>query len=189
MSNFDNVAKTWDKEGRTLKRVRFVSEQIKNLCTKNGSALDFGAGTGLLGMELGELFTSVDFYDTSKMMVEVIKEKIDGENKFKVVDKIKDRYETIFNSMVLHHIENHNEIIKTFYKALNNGGELFIHDLEPEDGSFHTDLDYEGHFGIDKDKLKNIMTASGFSCVTFYESFMIEKNERIYPTFLIKAVK
>lgn len=189
MSSFDNVAKTWDKEERTLKRVRFVSEQIKGLCTKKGSALDFGAGTGLLGIELGDLFSSVDFYDTSKMMMEVIKEKIEGEDKFKVVDGINGRYEAILNSMVLHHIENHNEIAKTFYKALNDEGELFIHDLEPEDGSFHTGDDYDGHFGIDKDKLKNIMTAAGFSHVAFYESFVVEKNERIYPTFLMKAVK
>lgn len=189
MNSFDNVAKTWDKEKKTLKRIEYVSKQIRSLCRKKGKALDFGAGTGILGMELEDLFSTVSFFDTSKMMVEEIKNKIGENNKFSILTEVEGSFDVIFNSMVMHHIDNHKEISNIFYKVLENEGELFIHDLEPEDGSFHNGSDYDGHYGINKENFRKLLLESGFSSVEFYKSFDVEKNNTVYPTFMIKAVK
>ncbi len=51
--------------------------------------------------------------------------------------KIDDKYDIIYNSMVLHHIPNTKDITKEFHTLLNDKGILCIVDLDEEDGTFH----------------------------------------------------
>lgn len=189
MKKFDEVAKSWDKEKRRHERAKFAADKIKELSKVKGHGLDFGAGTGLLGFQLIDYFDKVSFFDTSKGMIEVLREKAENVANAEILEEFKGKFDCIFNMMVMHHITNHREVAGMFYENLNPKGELYVIDLEPEDGGFHGDDDSVAHEGIDKDILKEIMVEAGFEDISFYKGIDVEKNGKSYPTFIMRALK
>lgn len=77
IQKFDAIANQYD----TVERVeisKIIANTIKRYITnsKNKVFIDFGCGTGLVGMELLEEFKSMIFMDASNNMIECVKEKI-----------------------------------------------------------------------------------------------------------------
>ncbi|SHF33712.1 Methyltransferase domain-containing protein, partial [Seinonella peptonophila] len=76
-SVFEQMARKYDTEERIeLAKVivKEVRAELRN--SKSKSLIDYGSGTGLIGLELSDLVDSVLLVDSSKQMVEVAKEKI-----------------------------------------------------------------------------------------------------------------
>ena len=136
-------------------------------------------------------------------MIDILSSKI---NKYKVnnmvtscVDLLSEnllhmKFDVIYNSMVLHHIHDTEAIIKKFYKLLNKDGQLYIVDLDEEDGSFHKKYqEFDGHNGFNQEKLKRILLSAGFSGVEsntfYYDEKIIEGKKINYSLFLMKARK
>ena len=74
---FDSIANSYDNPERT--RIAMVaSDAIKEYLgdTRSKSAIDFGCGTGLVGMNLVNEFESLLFMDTSENMLDIVKKKI-----------------------------------------------------------------------------------------------------------------
>ena len=202
--SFDNYAKTWDTEER-INRAKIVANEISKSIdiNKNYSAMEFGCGTGLVSFNLYDRFKSITLVDSSKGMIDILESKINNYNMNNMfpyqLDISKDnsidmKFDVIYNSMVLHHINDTEGIIKTFYKLLNKGGHLCIVDLDKEDGSFHKNYsDYDGHNGFSQEDLKNLLVNAGFKDVESNTFFYGEKNiedETInYSLFLMKARK
>ena len=84
-------------------------------------------------------------------------------------------FDLIFNQMVLHHINDTENIISKFYNMLNPGGFLAIADLFPEDGSFHG-KDFTGHKGFDPEELSKLLIKAGFTNISYRKCFVIEKK-------------
>ena len=104
------------------------------------------------------------------------------------------KFDVIYNSMVMHHIQDTKAMVKNFYELLNKDGYLCIVDLDEEDGSFHKKYpDFDGHNGFNQSDLKNILVDCGFTDVesnTFYHNEKIIEGEKInYSLFLMKARK
>lgn len=105
-----------------------------------------------------------------------------------------DRFDIIYNSMVLHHINNTEEIIKKFYELLNNDGYLIIVDLNKEDGKFHKEYpDFNGHNGFEQEELQDVLKRVGFKNVgsrtIYYDTKIIDGECVDYSLFLIEARK
>jgi len=99
------------------------------------------------------------------------------------------KFDLIYNQMVLHHVNDYEAIIHTFYTLLNPEGYLAIADLYQEDGSFHGP-DVKVHLGFDPEKLKEIFRNNGFKNIVYKTCFEVKRESGIsYPVFLLVAQK
>jgi 2-polyprenyl-3-methyl-5-hydroxy-6-metoxy-1,4-benzoquinol methylase len=91
--------------------------------------------------------------------------------------------------MVLHHVNDYEAIIYTFYSMLNPGGYLAIADLYTEDGSFHGH-NVKVHLGFDPEKLTEILRIAGFKNIEHKTCFEVKRESGVkYPVFLLVAQK
>lgn len=202
--NFDELAKKWNTE-EAIERAKLVASEInKTLENKEeiSTAMEFGAGTGLLSFELLANFKTIDLVDLSKGMLEVAKQKIKNDNLEKVstinLDLVEEhldkKYDVIYTSMALHHVKDVDVSIKTFYNHLNDNGEIFIIDLNEDGGAFHYGIDaFNGYNGFNQDDLKSKFEKVGFKNInsyTFFEDEKVQNGKDItYSLFLLHAKK
>lgn len=201
---FDDYAKNWDTDKR-INRAKIIANKIAGVVEANQgyTAMEFGCGTGLVSFNLYDMFKKITLIDSSEGMIQVLNSKIDKYNvtnmdaKFLDIfheNSVEEKFDVIYNSMALHHIQNTSAIVKRFYELLNNEGYLCIVDLDEEDGSFHKEeIDFEGHNGFNHEELKKILIDAGFHKVeieTFFYDEKIIKGEKIkYSLFLVVARK
>ncbi len=203
MNEFDDKAAEWDMNPVHLERSKAIAEILVK-AIPNGqhmTALEFGAGSGILSLLLREQLKEITLMDSSAGMINVIKDKIasGGFDHLKPVhldlekESYTGEYDLIFSQMALHHVADIDGILQKFNSLLNPGGFLAIADLYPEDGSFHGD-GFTGHLGFDPEILATNLSAHGFRDVSYQECFVIKKamdngETKAYPIFLITAYK
>ena len=203
MNHFDQAAKSWDNNPVVWERADAIKQHMLKRLTlnRNLTAMEFGAGTGILSFMLKDSLKKILLMDNSSEMVKVMEEKINlsGVTNLKpisfdlVVNDYNATFDLIFSQMVLHHVEDINGIITKFYRMLNPGGQIAIADLYKEDGSFH-DWMFNGHLGFDIEELGKIIESVGFKSISHEECYVINKTskdniQRKYPVFLITATK
>jgi len=200
MTNFDQRAKDWDSDPKKVERARVVASAIRAaLSARPGlTGLEIGCGTGLLSFALQDDFAHITLADTSQGMLEVLAAKIAdaGLGHFSPIrlDLASDplpasRFDATYSLMTLHHISDTDTFLRRSYEILSPGGQLFIADLDAEDGTFHTDGSTDVHLGFQRDELQRRAEAVGFRNVQFSTVFTIHKNERDYPIFMLVAQK
>lgn len=203
MSEFDNRARTWDENPVHRERSEAIAEKITSRIPLNHQmkALEYGAGTGILGLLLHTKLNSIEMMDSSAEMVNVMKEKktqLNATNVFPVTFDLEHEiyeknFDLIISQMVLHHIADVKSLLRKFYHMLQPGGFLAIADLYTEDGSFHGE-GFEGHNGFDPQILRTQLLEIGFTQVVFENCFTIKRIQadntfKLFPIFLITASK
>ena len=196
--NFDEKAKEFDT-ARRKKRATIIAGCIRDsVLDLHLTAMEFGCGTGLVGMELISSFSSLVFVDSSKNMVDEVNEKISLIPNAEAIcmDLTKDiitekTFDCIFTSMVLHHIENTNQILSVLFDLLNKEGRIIIVDLDKENGQFHAEEpDFKGHNGFEQPHMFSLLMEAGFHNIrvdSFYYSSK-EINGCLIPYSLFIAV-
>jgi len=185
MNEFDIKAGTWDKNPAYHDRASTVARAIEDRIplTRQMTALEFGAGTGLLSFILKDKLGKIALVDSSSGMVRVMSEKIRETKAANLhaieIDLLNDNYtgerpDLIYTLMVLHHVDDIEGIIKKFFDLLNPGGYLAIADLYPEDGSFHG-RGFTGHLGFDPGKLSGLLENAGFTDISHGPVYTMEK--------------
>ena len=104
---------------------------------KDSLVLDFGAGTGLIGLNFINQVKHVIFEDVSKDMLDYLKSKLDKlkVNNYTIFNDIienynsKEKIDLITAGMVLHHVDNLESIFSKFIQLLKPKGFLCITDL------------------------------------------------------------
>jgi len=202
MNEFDIKAAGWDQNPMILDRARAIASEILKLVpvTKQMTALEFGAGTGVTSFLLKDYLKEITLMDNSSEMVKVMNNKIKASatDNLKTLsfnleqDDYKDaKFDLVFNQMVLHHITDIENIIFKFYHLLKPGGFLAIADLYPEDGSFHGE-GFIGHKGFDPAELSNMLLKPGFKNITHRKCYVINKKisdteTKSFNVFLLTA--
>ncbi|MFO7761804.1 MAG: class I SAM-dependent DNA methyltransferase [Thermodesulfobacteriota bacterium] len=203
-NKFDKAAGQWDSKPKRVQLAQAVAEAIIKQLPLNPEikALDFGCGTGLVGLELVSYLKSLTAVDTSRGMLAELDSKV-REKELKTVSirevdllvkNLGEKFNLIFSSMTLHHIDNIEEILKQFYDHLYPGGYLAIADLEKEDGNFHSpDAVGVKHHGFDRNHFSDLLLTTGFSEINFRTVFEFDKEKEgrpvSYPVFLMTARK
>lgn len=174
---FEMIANNYD----TAERVHIAkvsSDAIKEylIDAKSKDAIDFGAGTGLVGMNLLDEFGSMLFLDTSQNMLKIIDQKITDANALNASTMCFDfetstptnlRADYIFLVQVLLHIKDFESVLAKLYDILNLGGHLLIVDFDKNDQVVSDMV----HNGFDQEKLKEMVAKIGYKDIrskTFY---------------------
>lgn len=203
INHFDDAAANWDTEPRRVELAKAVGEailcQVQPTCSMD--ILDYGCGTGLLGLFLLPHVRSVTGADSSQGMLQVLDEKIrvGGLQRMRTqqldlgCDPIPEsRYHLIVANMVLHHVDQTEKLLKAFYEMLLPGGMVAIADLDTEPGVFHgSDVAASVyHHGFDRNTLKDHLHRAGFVDVNDVTVHVIRKpiasgEMRDFSVFLI----
>lgn len=202
-AHFDSKARQWDEnpvfQARADKIAAAIAANVP--LTPSMRALDYGSGTGMLSFPLQEQLGHITLKDTSAGMLAVAEEKIAAWGVGNMTTRLMDltaapmpdeRYDLIYSSMTLHHIQDTDGILKAFHTLLNPGGWLCIADLDREDGSFHG-IQVDVHHGFERGTLSEKAKQAGFNDIRFSTVFEIvkqtESGERAYPVFLMLALR
>lgn len=199
MSHFKEAAKTWDKDS-TINRNRIFAEAIVEKLHRNQlRTLDFGCGTGLLSQFLIDKISSLVGIDTTQEMLDQFNEKFADFKKAQSyclnieeneLPKELGKFDLIISAMAFHHLKHPMKGLSHLIDILNPDGEIFIIDLEKEDGSFHPDNKKMGvhHFGFSADDhqtwAKELNLKHDRKVI-----FSIEKNERSYDVIMARFSK
>jgi len=202
MSEFDERAADWDKNPMHWDRSVAIAREIMKIVPLKSffSAMEFGAGTGILSFLLKDHLKEILLIDNSSEMIRLTNEKIAASGASNLQTKFFDlehsdlncdKFDLIFTQMVLHHVYDIENIISKFHTMLSPGGYLAIADLYKEDGSFHGE-GFNGHLGFDPDSLAGILQKKQFNNISHKECFVIKRNvseseTRDFPVFLITA--
>jgi ubiquinone/menaquinone biosynthesis C-methylase UbiE len=200
-SDFDARAATWDDDPTKIARARAIADAILREAPLDDSmvALEYGAGTGLLGFMLRHRLADLTLADVSDGMLDVAKKKIaaagDAHVRAVKLDLLSGplpdhRFDVVFSAMTLHHIPDTDSILRRFGEVLKRPGLLLIADLDTEDGAFHGE-GFDGHLGFDRAELAKKARAAGFASVRFITACEMTKavagGQRTFPIFLMIA--
>lgn len=204
MNEFDLKAAEWDKNQMHRERAEAVAAALASRIPlgRNMTAMEFGAGTGLLSFLLRDQLGSITLIDNSEGMVKVLREKLheSGIPGMKVVeadleqeDYTIETFDLVYSLMVLHHVNDVEKILGKFSALLKPGGYLAVADLHSEDGSFHGH-GFTGHRGFDTGALKASLEKHGFEDVKQSTVYNIEKStgeneKKLFGVFLMTALK
>jgi len=194
-NKFDSLAAGWEGNSVHLERTRAIAAEMRRRfpLSKGWKALELGAGTGLLSVALCGELGSVDAVDLSRGMIEVLGEKVRSLEILNVRPICQDlsqgdlppeRYDLAFSQMALHHIPDTSGILSRLHDLLFPGGRLAIADLDREDGSFHGPEE-QVHHGFDRQALLDLARAAGFGELAIETVFVISRDGREYPVFLL----
>ncbi len=196
--DFDARAQTWD-DANKIKRAQDVAAAMRRAVPMAPSmtAMEYGAGTGLLSFCLRDALGPITLADSSAGMRAVAEGKIAARNArdMRVIDLdlMRDavpasRYDLIFSMMTLHHVPDVPRVFAAFHAMLNPGGWLCHADLDTEDGSFHGP-GVDVHHGFDRGTLRGWLEASGFVGVAVGDCCSMEHGGRRYSIFLASCRK
>jgi ubiquinone/menaquinone biosynthesis C-methylase UbiE len=194
---WERMALKYDTEER-VDAARIVVQAIRPALqdTQGKTALDYGCGTGLVGLGLIDRFQSIIFTDASVNMIQQVNRKIrDGclENArtlrcdFLTEVSAGLRADYVIVSQVLLHIRDTRLILSRLYEVINPGGHLIIIDFDWNEAIVSDKV----HPGFVQDDLIRLVTQTGFSSAsarTFYHGKGIFMNQDA-SMFLLDAVK
>lgn len=203
MNSFDSKAKDWDANRANHVRTEAVAKAIAGkTCFKPGATmLEYGCGTGLLSFALRGRLGRITLLDSSPGMIDALKDKIKASGAEGMEARLCDlsdsappdeKYGMVCSQMALHHVKDIRGVLGKLHALLDDGGVLFVADLDKEDGSFHkAAIGFDGHNGFDRGELASMAGAAGFKNVEFETVYEILKEVdgavRSYPVFLMKA--
>lgn len=165
---FEMIAKMYDTPER-IQIAKVSSDAIREYLvdTKSKNAIDFGCGTGLVGMNLLNDFNSMLFLDTSQNMIDQIKQKVADLNVQNVdtlcfdieMEGLSDIHaDYIFMAQVLLHINDIELVLSRLFNVLNEGGHLLIVDFNKNENVVSDIV----HNGFNQVELTDIMTKIGY---------------------------
>ncbi|MFT4143336.1 MAG: class I SAM-dependent methyltransferase [Mobilitalea sp.] len=179
---FEMMANRYDTSER-IHIAKVAADAIRECLadTENKNAIDFGCGTGLVGMNLLKEFKSILFLDSSQNMINRMKQKITDFNiknadtmcfDIETDEKLDLHMDYIFMAQVLLHIKDVDLVLSKLYDTLNTGGHLIIVDFDKNEAISNDMV----HNGFDQKNLTELMNRIGYREVhskTFYSGSKI----------------
>lgn len=164
---FETMARKYDSSER-IELANIIATKISEELTqaKDKTLIDYGSGTGLVGLQLADHVKNAILIDSSNSMVEIINEKVTENNipnvQTTVADLTKDtidvKADIIIVSLVLLHIPDTKLILEKLYATLHAGGQLIIVDFDKNLAISHPKV----HNGFVASELEALLTDVGF---------------------------
>lgn len=202
--DFDKVAANWDEKPQRRLLASAVAQGIAAAVPLHHTmrALEYGCGTGLVGLQLATEIGRLTAADASRGMLQELGKKSQELGLANVTPLLVPHegwtlpahdFDLVFASMVLHHISDVATLLRNFQQTLAPGGFLALADLDQEDGFFHDDVEGVAHHGFDRQELMDLLGQSGFTAMEARTVHTLRKERasgpQDYPVFLITARK
>jgi ubiquinone/menaquinone biosynthesis C-methylase UbiE len=185
-SRFDEAAAHWDNNPGRVDLARAVGEAIGRAIPfqPGWRALDYGAGTGLLSLNLQPRVASMVAVDTSTGMLEKLMQKLAAAAISNVQTRHWDLeakpfpeagFDLVVSSMTLHHLRNVPLVLSRLADILRPGAWLAVADLDSEDGSFHGQADDVFHHGFERGQIAGWLTNARLRWVSVSDAHSMSK--------------
>lgn len=172
MNVFDKIAHHYDSP-KQLELANSITNEIKTHVgdTSNKLVLDYGCGTGLIGLQIVNDVKEMYFVDPSQEMIHIVDQKIAEMNqtnvktvigRFSKNHTLNIKADLIIVSLVLLHVPDTLDLLESLYQALNLGGQLIIIDFDKNEKIYHEKV----HNGFVQEELKKQMAEIGFNSVS-----------------------
>ena len=201
-NSFDAKAMSWDTTDR-VERARIWASAFMQAVAPGPDAVvvDFGAGTGLLSLEIAPHVREVIALDSSQGMLTVLQQKAQaaqlGNVRCQHFDIETDSLpaamcDAFVSCLTLHHLVSPDHYARTVQVALKPDGCAVVIDLDEEGGEFHSDHSGVHHHGFSRAALQNVFEQAGFCNISFQTVHHIHKQsrsggERAFPLFMMLA--
>lgn len=197
--NFAHRAAEWDSPEKTKMTEIFVAEMLRHIEPQSHwKALEIGAGTGLVGLQIADKVKRMVFEDTSEAMLDVLKQKLDENSNCETLhgelyDYHQQDIDLAFACMALHHVPDIEKTLCHLSSITNDGATIVIGDLRSEDGAFHR-FEPIPHQGFDTDILTEQFREAGFDVQTAH-TYHVLSRERVegvitdFEQFILVAKK
>lgn len=199
-SRFDKEAAQWDTSPLRRDLARAIGTAIRQATriSPGWRILDYGAGTGLVTLQLQPEAASVIAVDQSAGMLKKLGEKLAAAGIQNVQTRQWDiekqpfpesGLDLVASSMTLHHLRDVPTVFQRFAQMLKPGGWIAMADLDAEDGSFHGPNPDVFHLGFDRAVIRKWLADAGFEKITLTDAHRIQKTDaagqvHTYPVFL-----
>jgi len=201
---FAEKAKMWDSNPQVMALAhRFSAELDKIVPDHSGLAiLEFGCGTGLVGLRYAENAASLDMVDTSTAMLNVLRTKEEAQASHVTVHEgalsslvgrtvAPESIDWVISNMALHHVDDIPALLGELHRLIKPGGRVTIGELETEPGSFHAP-DVVPHNGFDPRDLSRLFENGGFTLNETHTFLTMPREDkdgvtRTYSTFILDA--
>lgn len=182
---FERLAQRYDTPERKELAAIITAQVKKKLKDSAGKLLiDYGAGTGLISLELHEKVDSLLLVDSSKEMLAVAQQKIEDRQitnaKTFFADflqvKSQQKADLLLMSLVLLHIPDTEKILRILFETLKPGGRMILIDFEKNDQIDHPKV----HNGFSERELSELLEKVGFQTwtrETFYQGEHLFMNK------------
>jgi tRNA (cmo5U34)-methyltransferase len=204
-SRFDEAAAQWDSNPGRVAVARAVGEAIyRTIPLQPGwRVLDYGAGTGLLTLNLQPRVASLVALDSSTGMLEQLTQKLATAAISNVQTRHWDLeakpfpehgFDLVVSSMTLHHLRSVPLVLSRLADILKPGGWLAVADLDSEDGSFHGQASDVFHHGFERAQLAQWLANARLETVSVSDAHSMSKPDstgqvRTYGIFLALGQK
>ncbi|MEI8271633.1 MAG: class I SAM-dependent methyltransferase [Paludibacter sp.] len=194
--NFKAKAAQWDSPDKIKMTQKFLSEMLFNVNPlQSWKAMEIGAGTGLVGLNVEPLVAKVVMVDTSEAMLGVLKEKLNESSKVEILhgevfDYKKQDIDFVFSAMAFHHLTDVEKTLEQLATITKPGAWVVVGDLVTEDGSFHN-FEPIPYCGFDTSILSKQFVQAGFEVklVKIYNTITRVTDEKTtsYEQFMLIA--
>ena len=204
-SRFDEAAAQWDSNPGRVNVARAVGEAIcRAIPLQPGwRVLDYGAGTGLLTLNLQPRVASMVALDSSTGRLEKLTQKLAAAAISNVQTRHWDLeakpfpepgFDLVVSSMTLHHLRNVPLVLSRLAEVLKPGGWLAVADLDSEDGSFHGQADDVFHHGFERGQIAEWLANARLNWISVSDAHTMNKPSstgevRSYGIFLAVGQK
>lgn len=194
---FKNKAAEWDSPVKIEMAEKFIEELLKSYTpSRADKVMDYGCGTGLVGMELSLIARDVVFLDSSESMIEILKKKLDAQKDWgrtiiqgEIFAYNQRDIDIITTLMAFHHIEDIDGVLNHITRnILKSSGVIVIGDLTEEDGSFHNG-DPVPHKGFNTEELAGKLSKAGLEVIKNYTYNTMVKGDKKFEQFIMIAKK
>lgn len=203
LDRFNAMAAEWDNNPMRAGIARAVAAAIADTLPLRADmrALEYGCGTGLVSVLLAPWLGHIVAADVAPAMLEVLDDKcrraglahIETRRLDLTTDPLPaERFDLIFSSMTLHHIEDVPAVLSALASLLAPGGWLALADLDREDGGFHGGpMPGVFHLGFERARVKDHLRTLGLADVVDCTAHTVSKagpdGGAEYPIFLISG--
>lgn len=175
---FNRIAAHYDDSQNDLLNQTIIA-QVKSLVRPHTAVLDFGCGTGTIGLAVLEQGAQVTFVDPASNMLDQVNQKlarIPGTAKVEQIDledpsqEITATFDLIIVSLVLLHISDPNYLVGRLSKLLNPQGQLAVFDFRKNPLVKNPKV----HNGFNRSELESMCKQHGLQITSFTDLLTAE---------------